>query len=71
MLDAYRIQVEAGPVTEQALEQIVFRAAHSVVHNLSPYPAAQRAAMLPNIVRLMLAAFLEEVAGCLAISTER
>ena len=54
MLDAYRIQAQAGPVNEQALEQIVFRATHSVVHSLSPYPAAQRAALLPNIVRLSL-----------------
>ena len=50
MLDAYRIQARAGPVTDKALEQIVFRAAHSVVHRLSPYPAAQRAALLPNVV---------------------
>jgi hypothetical protein len=63
MLDAYRIQAHAGPVSAQALEQIVFRAAHAVVHSLSPYPAAQRAAMLPNIVRVMLAAFLEDVAA--------
>jgi hypothetical protein len=63
MLDAYRIQAQAGPVTDKALEQIVFRAAHSVVHSLSPYPAAQRAALLPNVVRLLLAAFLEDLAG--------
>jgi len=50
MLDAYRIQARAGPVTDKALEQIVFRAAHSVVHSLSPYPAAQRAALLPNVI---------------------
>jgi hypothetical protein len=42
MLDAYRLQAQAGPVTDKALEQIVFRAAHAVVHSLSPYPAAQR-----------------------------
>jgi hypothetical protein len=50
-------------VTDKALEQIVFRTAHSVVHNLVPYPAEQRAAMLSNVVRIMLAAFLEAVAG--------
>jgi len=59
MLDAYRIQAAAAPVTDKALEQIVFRAAHAIVHNLSPYPSAQRAALLPNVVRLLLAAFLE------------
>jgi hypothetical protein len=63
LLSAYRIQAAAGPMTDKALEQIVFRAAHAVVHSLSPYPAAQRAALLPNIVRLLLAAFLEDVAG--------
>ena len=31
MLDAYRIQAQAGPVTDKALEEIIFRAAHGVV----------------------------------------
>ena len=62
MLDAYCIQASAGAVTDQALEQIIFRAAHAVVHSLSPYPAAQRAALLPNVVRMLLAAFLEAMA---------
>ena len=31
MLDAYRIQAKAGPVTDKALEEILFRAAHGVV----------------------------------------
>jgi len=30
---------------------------------LAPYSAEQRAALLPNVVRLMLAAFLEETAA--------
>jgi hypothetical protein len=30
-----------------------------VVSTLAPYPAEQRAALLPNVVRIMLAAFLE------------
>ena len=63
MLSAYRIQAQAGPVSDQALEAILFRAAHPVVNILAPYPAEQRAALLPNVVRMMLAAFLEEVAG--------
>jgi len=45
------------------LEGILFRAAHPIVSILAPYPADQRAALLPNIVRIMLAAFLEELAG--------
>jgi hypothetical protein len=63
MLSAYRIQAQAGPVSDQALEGIHFRAAHPVVNILAPYPAEQRAALLPNVVRMMLASFLEEVAG--------
>jgi hypothetical protein len=63
MLDAYRVQAQAGPVSEQALEGINFRTAFSVVNSLASYPVEQRAALLPNVVRLMLAAFLEAVAG--------
>jgi hypothetical protein len=49
MLSAYRIQAQAGPV---------FRAALSITQSLGPYPAAQRVALLPNVVRFMLATFL-------------
>jgi hypothetical protein len=63
MLDAYRIQAQAGPVTDQALEAIIFRAAHPIVGRLAPYPVEQRAALLPSVVRLLLASFLEAVAG--------
>jgi hypothetical protein len=59
MLDAYRIQAQAGPVTDKALEEIVFRAAHGVLQSLSPCPTAQRVALLPNVVRVLLATFLE------------
>ena len=63
MLDAYRIQAQTGPVTDQALEGIIFRAAHPVVDSLAPYPAAERAALLPSVVRLLLATCLEEMAS--------
>jgi hypothetical protein len=63
MLSAYRIQALAGPVSDQALEGLIFRAAHPIVNSLAPYPAEQRAALLPNVVRMMLASFLEAVAG--------
>jgi hypothetical protein len=59
MLSAYRIQGAAGPVTDQALEQIVFRATHPIAQSLAPYPGEQGVALAPNIVRIMLAAFLE------------
>ena len=65
MLSAYRIQAQAGPVSDQALEAkaILFRAAHPIVNILAPYPIDQRAALMPNVVRMMLAAFLEETAA--------
>ena len=42
MVSAYRIQAKSGPVTDQALEQIIFRAAHPVVNVLAPYSADKR-----------------------------
>ena len=45
MLDAYRIQASAGPVTDKALEEIVFRAEHGVLQSLAPYPRAKRVAL--------------------------
>jgi hypothetical protein len=63
MLDAYRIQAEAGPVTDKALEEIIFRAAHGVVQSLASYPGEQRVALLPSVVRVLLTTFLEDVAG--------
>jgi hypothetical protein len=36
MLDAYRIQASAGPVTDKALEEIVFRAEYGVLQSLAP-----------------------------------
>ena len=62
MLDAYRIQASAGRVTDTAIEQILFRAAHGVVQSLATYPGPQRVAMLPGVVRMLLATFLEDVA---------
>ena len=62
MLDVYRIQAQAGPVTDKALEGIIFRAAHGVVQSLAPYPGKQQVAMLPSVVRMLLTTFLEEVA---------
>jgi len=61
MLDAYRIQAQAGPVTDKALEEIIFRAEHGVVQSLAPYPGPQRVAMLPSVVRILLTTFLEEM----------
>ena len=62
MLDAFRIQASAGPVTDKALEEIVFRAEHGVLQSLTPYPGEQRVAMLPSVVRMLLTVFIEELA---------
>ena len=62
MLDAFRIQAQAGPMTDKALEEIVFRAEHGVLQSPAPYPREQRVAMLPSVVRMLLTTFLEEVA---------
>jgi hypothetical protein len=48
-------------VTDKALEQIIFRAAHGILQSLTPYPGEQRVAMLPSVVRLLLVAFLENM----------
>jgi hypothetical protein len=63
MLDAYRLEARAGPVSDQALERVIFRAATPIADRLARYPAARRGALLPNVVRLLLAAFLGHVAG--------
>jgi hypothetical protein len=47
-------------MSDKALEEIIFRAAHGVVQSLAPYPREQRVALLPSVVRFMLATFLEE-----------
>jgi hypothetical protein len=54
-----KIQASGGPVTDKALEEIIFRAAHGVVQSLAPYPGQQQVAMLPSVVRMLLATFIE------------
>jgi hypothetical protein len=44
------------------IERLIFRAAAPIVHSVASLTEAQRGELLPNIVRLMLAAFLEEQA---------
>jgi hypothetical protein len=40
------------------VERLIFRAAAPIVHSVAPLTEAQRGQLLPNIVRVMLAAFL-------------
>jgi hypothetical protein len=42
------------------IERLIFRAAAPIVHSVATLTEAQRGELLPNIVRVMLAAFLEE-----------
>ena len=62
MLDVYRIKAQASPVTDKALEEIIFRAARGILQSLTPYPGEQRVAMLPSVVRMLLRVFIEELA---------
>ena len=48
-------------MTDKALEEIVFRAAHGVLQSLAPYPSQQQVVMLPSVVRMLLTAFIEEL----------
>jgi hypothetical protein len=58
LLETARLEAQAGPVDEASLERLIFRAAAPIVHSVSALTEAQRGEMLPNIVRVMLAAFL-------------
>ena len=60
--DTWRIQAQAGPVTDAALETIVYRAAVPVLLLLENQPPEAIAALAPSIVRIMLAAAVEVVA---------
>jgi hypothetical protein len=46
-------------VDDTQLERLIFRAAAPIVQSLAPLTEAQRGELLPNIVRVMLAAFLD------------
>jgi len=43
--DVFRIQAQAGPLSDKTLEEIVFRAEHGVLQSLAPYPRAKRVAL--------------------------
>jgi hypothetical protein len=59
LVQTYRIQREAGPVTDAMVEQLVSRSAHLVVDTLERITTAgERGRLLPTLVRVMLASFL-------------
>ena len=59
LLETTRLEAQAGAMDEGHLERLIFRAAAPIVHSGSALTEAQRGELLPNIVRVMLAAFLE------------
>jgi hypothetical protein len=60
--DTWRIQAQAGPVTREALQAIVYRAAVPMLGLLEHQPPEAVATLMPIIVRIMLAAAVEVVA---------
>ena len=56
LLETAQLEAQAGPMAEAQLERLIFRAA------AAPLTEPPRGELLPNIVRVMLAAFLEEQA---------
>jgi hypothetical protein len=62
LLETARLEAQAGMVDDAQIERLIFRAAAPIVHSVTPLTDAQRGKLLPNIVRVMLAAFLEEQA---------
>ena len=59
LLETARLEAQAGPVDEDQIERLIFRAAAPTVQSVAPLTEAQRGELLPHIVRLMLTAFLE------------
>jgi hypothetical protein len=60
LLETARLEAQAGTMDVAKIERLIFRAAAPIVQSVAPLTQAQHGELLPNIVRLMLAAFLEE-----------
>ena len=58
----WRIQALAGPVTSEALEAIVYRAAVPILTLFKDQPPEAVAALAPTVIRIMLAAAVEVLA---------
>ena len=59
LLETARLEAQAGPMDVAEIERLIFRAAAPIVQSVTALTEAQRGELLPNIVRVMLAAFLE------------
>jgi hypothetical protein len=62
LLEAARREAHTGSLDAAQVERLIFRAAAPIEHSVAPLTDAQRRELLPNVVRVMLAAFLEEQA---------
>jgi hypothetical protein len=60
LLETARLEPQAGAMDAAQVERLIFRAAAPIVHRVAPLTEAQRGELLPNVVRVKLAAFLEE-----------
>ena len=60
--ETWRIQAQAGPVTEKRLEEIINRAAVPILAQLQDLPLELLAGLVPSLVRVMLAAAVEVMA---------
>ena len=60
LLETAQLEAQAGPVDEAQLERLIFRAAAPIVQSVAPLSEGSAASCSPNIIRVMLAAFLEE-----------
>ena len=58
-LQTWRLQTKAGPVTQKALEAILGRSTVLLLRRLEGQPPELVVALLPVLIRTMLAAFLE------------
>ena len=59
LLETARLEALTGAMDAAQVERLIFRAAAPIVHSVAPLTEAQRGELLPHIVRVMLAAFLE------------
>ena len=61
-VETWRIQAQAGPVTERQLEAIINRAAVPILQAMPDAPLEVLGALVPTLVRVMLAAAVEVMA---------
>jgi hypothetical protein len=62
LLETARLEAQTGAMDAAKVERLIFRAAAPILQSVTPLTEAQRGKLLPNVVRVMLAAFLEEQA---------